>query len=125
MPRTLPRKRIKPPLMVVPTASNRKTYKYHTPPKVKGTQNYSYQLETFQLSLSYSDFIIRGSPTGTTPVTHFLLPSLVFLQVAPGLSGRLQRLTILASSHMYAKNEDMDSAEKVFANLSKVSVVSC
>jgi len=37
MPKMLPKKRIKPPLMVVPTASTRKTYKYHAPPKVKGT----------------------------------------------------------------------------------------
>ena len=35
MPRMLPKKRIKPPLMVVPMARRRKTYKYHAPPKVK------------------------------------------------------------------------------------------
>jgi len=37
MPRTLPRKRIKPPLMVVPTVRRRKTYKHHAPPKVNDT----------------------------------------------------------------------------------------
>ena len=44
--------KLKPPLMVVPTA-RRMTYKYHAPPKVKGMDTeLFYQLNTFQPRLT-------------------------------------------------------------------------
>ena len=58
--------------MVVPTARSRMTYKYHAPPKVKGTKTEFFLPAKFIpiLPPSHSDFINGGSPAGTTLVTY-------------------------------------------------------
>ena len=72
-------------------------YIKHIKPKVKHHEKHFYQYNHSIISLSLSDFAIKGSLASTTSVTH-LFHFLIVLQVTSKPSGRSQQLMILASS---------------------------